>query len=106
MTTGATTATGGNGSAPAGVTSACGSAAEDAPLVAGMKRIAVIAPTAPKAAAARIQSERGRSRTTMTVGSCAPGRSDVMLTGATEPNAPAFATATDDGSDPDETGYA
>lgn len=45
------------------------------------KRVAAIAPSAPRAAAAMIQAARGRSRTTITVGSF--GRS-VMLTGATD----------------------
>jgi hypothetical protein len=98
--TGATTAVDGNGRAARsggsanGGTAACGPAATAAPFMAGARRIAAIAPRAPRAAAAKIQSERGRSRTTMTVGSGAAWGNDAMLTGATEPNALGFAFAT------------
>ena len=91
VATGRTIAEGGSGST-AGPVTACAAFADDSsPLLlrltaAGAKRIAAIAPQAPSAAAARIQIERGRSRTTMTVGSCAvDDGSDGMLTGATEP---------------------
>ena len=108
--TGATTAVGGNGSGAAAWTAARGSVTTPASPFTGANLIAAIAQTAPNAAAARIQTERGRSRTTMTVGSCAAWCSDVMLTGATEPKALAFAATTDDGadgrSDTEETGYA
>lgn len=90
---GRTITEGGSGSTAAGPVTACAASADDASrlplrLTAGAKRIAAIAPQAPSAAAARIQIERGRSRTTMTVGSCAvddEDGSDGMLTGATEP---------------------
>ncbi len=92
VATGRTIAEGGSGSTATGPVTACAAFADDASRLslrltaAGAKRIAAIAAQAPSAAAARIQIERGRSRTTMTVGSCAvDDGSDGMLTGATEP---------------------
>ena len=109
-TPGATTAVGGNGAGAGARTAARGSMTTPASPFTGPSLIAAIAQAAPNAAAARIQTERGRSRTTMTVGSCPACGSDVMLTGATEPKALAFAATTDDGadagSDAEETRYA
>ena len=91
--TGRTTAVDGGASTGAGALGARAAAwgstlGELSPLTAGANRMAAIAPSAPTAAAATIQMDRGRSRTRMTVGSCAAGAAVPMLTGATEPTLP------------------
>jgi hypothetical protein len=79
---GRTTVLGSAGSGACAAAAALVGAAGRSSAGAARKRVAAIAPSAPIAAAATIQAARGRSRTTITVGSF--GRS-VMLTGATDP---------------------